>query len=60
MGSEFGFFKLVGWNREKRSIGQWSHNLKFNQKQVLQTTLQGKVGTLVGFFEFDFGFRGAR
>jgi hypothetical protein len=29
-------------------------------KKVLQTALQGKVGTLVGFFEFDFGFRGAR
>jgi hypothetical protein len=40
--------------------GQWSRNLKLNQKQVLHTALQGKVGTLGGFFEFDFGFRGAR
>jgi hypothetical protein len=27
-----------------------------SKKQVLQTKLQGKVGTLGGFFEFDFGF----
>ena len=34
--------------------------MKFNQKKILNKTLQGKVGTLVGFFEFNFSFRGER
>jgi hypothetical protein len=36
------FLSWVG--AEKRNHGQWSHNLRFNQKQILQIALQGKVG----------------
>jgi hypothetical protein len=41
-------FKLFGWNK-KRAIGKWSQRVVFNQGQVLQETLQGRIGTYVGF-----------
>jgi hypothetical protein len=44
---------LVWLEQEKRAIGQWSHNLRFNQKQILQTTLQGKVGKLLDLVKLN-------
>jgi hypothetical protein len=44
---------LVWLEQEKRAIGQWSHNLRFNKKQILQTTLQGKVGKLLDLVKLN-------
>jgi len=43
--------KLV--RAEKRNHGQWSHKLRFNKKQILQTTLQGKVGKLLDLVKLN-------
>jgi hypothetical protein len=44
---------LVWLEQEKRAIGQWSHNLRFSQKQILQTSLQGKVGKLLDLVKLN-------
>jgi hypothetical protein len=37
----------------EKGHGQWSHKLRFNQKQILQTTLQGKVGKLLDLVKLN-------